>query len=188
MIPFFTTPPLPIRDLPADARHHTKGRKGITPRFIVLHHTGGKNSGPWLSRTSEPPVSCHRLISKTGINYKIVADEDTAYCAGFGDIGPIDPDVSDPVGVARTLNEASLNIELENLGDGVDPYPLAQMRMCAKQVVEWWAKYRSFLPMVGHAEVDARKNDPKGFDWALLYQLCWAYLVELQQQQAAEPR
>jgi N-acetyl-anhydromuramyl-L-alanine amidase AmpD len=160
----FTTKPLPIIDLPADAQHHTKGRRGFTPRYIVIHHTGGVWSGPWLTWQSNPAVSCHRLITKPGTNYKVVADKDTAYCAGFAIVGPIDPDTNDPKGVAPNFNLVSLNIELENKGDGKDPYTAAQLDMCAAQVAEWWGKY-GYLPVVGHAEVDARKHDPRGFDW-----------------------
>lgn len=166
----FTTPDLPIVDFPADANHFTKGRAGYQPLQILLHHTGGTNSLLWLTRTSNPRVSAHRLISKSGINHKLVQDEDTAYCAGFGTIGPVDPDGSDPFGVPRNLNECTLNIEIENLGNGIDPYPWAQMMMVAWQIREWWGKY-GFLPLLGHGHVDQRKDDPAGFSWALLHGL-----------------
>lgn len=160
----FDTLPLPIVDLPADARHHTKGRQGFTPRIILIHHTGGTNSGKWLSTTSQPPVSTHRLISKKGINIKIVPDEDTAYCAGYGVVGPVDPDGNDPRGVAGNLNLITLHIELENRGDGKDPYPDEQLDMAAKQCAEWIGKY-GYLAILGHMDVDANKSDPKGFSW-----------------------
>ena len=173
-MPLFNTPLLPIIDCPADDDHCYRGRLGFVPRIIVMHHTAGTDSRKWLSTTSplDNPVSTHRLIDKYGRNIKIVADEDTAYCAGFGIIGAIDPDRIDPKGVAPNLNFVSLHIELENLGTGKDPYPQVQMSMAADQVVEWWGKY-GLLPVLGHAEVDPIKNDPKGFDWQLFYTMIW---------------
>lgn len=167
---YFPTPPLSIVDLPAATSHFKVGRNGFSPRYIAIHHTGGTNSGPWLTYASKPAVSCHRLIAKNGTIYKVVKDEDTAFCAGFAVVGPVDPDTNDPAGVATNFNLCSLNIELENLGTGRDPYPLLQMQACAAQVTEWFGKY-GVLALVGHGWVDARKNDPLGFDWPLLYQL-----------------
>lgn len=169
---FFVTPPLQIIDYPADQFHFTPGRQGFDPEYIAMHHTGGVNSLPWLTRTSQPAVSAHRLITRKGHNLKLVQDEDTAYCAGFAEVGPIDPDTNDPRGIAANFNLVSLNIELENRGNG-EPYPFVQMQMAAWQVVEWWSKYRAFLPVVSHAQVDERKHDPFGFDWPLFWQLCY---------------
>lgn len=168
----FTTPDLPIVDAFAASTHHIKGRAGFQPLLINLHHTGGllPSTLTWLRSSSNPRVSTHRVISKKGINYKVVADEDTAFCAGFATIGPIDPDGNDPAGVPFNNNYCALHIEFENEGNGRDPYPLPQMLMGAKQVIEWWGKY-GFLPTLGHGQVDANKNDPCGFDWALWHQL-----------------
>lgn len=162
--PLFYSPPLAIRDAPADAKHFTVGRSGFPILMILIHHTGGVDSVPWLTRTSYPPVSTHRHISKAGVITKIVKDEDTAYTAGSGILGPIDPDTADPPGVARNFNQVSLHIELENMGTGRDPYPSPQLEAAAAQCVEWWAVY-GFLGIYGHADLDVRKNDPRGFDW-----------------------
>ena len=182
----FSTPPLPVADLPAAATHFTKGRAGFAPQFIVIHHTGGVDSRAWLTNTSPNRVSAHRLITKTGTNYKLVADEDTSHAAGYAIVGAIDPDSADPAGVAPNFNVASLNIELENLGTGRDLYPLDQMTMCAKQCVEWIGKY-GYLALVGHGWVDSRKNDPLGFDWPLLYRLIDTERVRLVQPLAVPP-
>lgn len=177
MTRLFYTPPLPIVDHPADAAHFTRGT-GLRKRLIIIHHSGGTNSAGWLSTNSQPPVSAHRLITKSGINIKIVADEDIAFTTGFGVVGPVDPDANDPAGVAPNLNHATFNIELENKGDGRDPYPVAQMRMCAAQIVEWWGAY-GWLGLLGHKEVDSRKNDPAGFDWDWLNRLILTRLLEI---------
>lgn len=176
----FATPPLPIVDSPAAPTHYTKGRGGHLPRFIVVHHTGGTNSLAWLTSTSPNRVSAHRLIEKIGTIHKIVNDGDTSNAAGYAIVGPVDPDANDPVGVASNFNQISLNIELENLGTGRDPYPEAQMVACARQIVEWIGKY-GYLAIVGHSWVDARKQDPAGFDWTFLYRLIDRERVKLVQ-------
>lgn len=168
----FTTPPLSIVDTPAAHTHFLEGRLGFQPLFINVHHTGGfiPSTLNWLRYASNPRVSTHRLIGRDGTNYKVVQDEDTAYCAGFATIGPIDADISDPAGVPINNNVCSLNIEIEHSGNPRDSYPLPQMVMVAKQIVEWWGKY-GFLPVLAHGQIDANKNDPAGFDWALLHRL-----------------
>lgn len=172
---YFHTLPLPIIDLPAAPTHFIRGRMGFRPRYITIHHTGGTDSSRWLSRSSRPAVSTHRLIMPDGANYKIVADEDTAFTAGYGIVGPTDPDTNDPAGVAPNFNYESLHIELENPGNGRTPYPAAQMEMAARQVVEWYGRW-GFLGLVGHSWVDSRKNDPAGFDWPWFYRLIKKHL------------
>ncbi len=167
MAQLFTTPPLVITDHPADSAH-----AGALPRlgyrFIVIHATGGTNSLNWLSTTSSPPVSIHRLISKQGQIYKIVPDGVAAYHAGPARVGPL------PSADAN-VNNWSLGIELENLNDGHDPYPAAQLDSAAAQVVEWWGAY-GFLPVLAHAWIDSRKHDPAGLDWPDFYRRIWARL------------
>lgn len=165
----YATPAMDIVDALADAKHQRKGRRGWRPLYIILHHTGGTDSRLWLSTTSVPAVSCHRLISRTGLIYKVVADEDTAYCNGFGVTGPIDPDGNDPAGVPIAMNECTLSIEFENLGNG-QPYPDVQLLAGAKQIVEWHGKY-GMLPILAHGHIDANKNDPAYFPWNKLYSM-----------------
>ena len=167
MPPLFPTALLNIVDHPADASHAgALARLGY--RFIVIHATGGTNSLNWLSTTSAPPVSIHRLISKQGQIYKIVPDEVAAYHAGPARVGPL------PSAEAN-INNWSFGIELENLNDGRDPYPAPQLDSAADQVVEWIGVY-GFLPIVAHAWIDSRKSDPAGFDWPDFYRRIWARL------------
>lgn len=164
----FATPPLAIVDYPADKNH--KGGPLINPRLIVLHATAGTNSREWLAKTSsgERLASIHRLISKDGTIYKIVPDDLIAFHVGFSMLGN-----------DTNLNDNALGIELENLNSGTDPYPLAQLQSCAKQIVEWWGAY-GYLPLLAHAQVDTRgKTDPRGFDWPLFYRLIDTYRLSL---------
>jgi N-acetyl-anhydromuramyl-L-alanine amidase AmpD len=107
-------------------------------------------------------VSCNRLIAKDGTNYKIVDDEDTAWAQGYGMMGPYVPRGT------FTCNDIGLSIELENLNNGSDKWPDAQLNMCAAQIVEWFGRY-GFLPVVAHWQIDTRKTDPRDFPWPALY-------------------
>lgn len=169
MAPLYTTAPLPIVDHPADSIHCC-GQTRLGYRYIVLHATAGTDSLDWLSTTSpnSNPVSCHRLIAKDGTIYKIVPDDKTAYTQGPAEIGPLP-------GGGQNANNWSLSIELENLNNGSDPYPDAQMKAAALQVVEWWGVY-GFIPLVAHTWIQADKSDPKGFNWPKLYSMIWAEL------------
>jgi N-acetylmuramoyl-L-alanine amidase len=164
MTAIFTTPPLSIIDRPADANHYGGVRVGY--RYIALHATGGTWSLPWLTTTSplSNPVSVHRLIEKDGTLYKLVQDEDVAWHAGYGVIGAIGPNA------IVNFNKVSLGIELENMDDFKDPYPEAQLWSCAGQVIEWWGRY-GWLPILSHASVDIRKQDPAGFPWQHFHEI-----------------
>lgn len=163
MTKLFEPPPLPMRTILADADHF--GGTRSTPQVIILHATQGTDSLKWLTTDSNPPVSIHRLIDKKGTITQIVPDDANAWHAGFGMIGGIGR------GQPVNLNMVSFGIELENLNDGKDPYPVVQVNACAVVIVNWWATY-GFLPVLSHAQVDTRKTDPKGFDWSLLWRLC----------------
>lgn len=165
----FPTSPLPIIDHPADSIHCC-GVTRLGYRWIVIHATAGTNSLDWLSTTSPAsnPVSIHRLIAKDGTIYKIVPDDKTAYHAGYAQVGPLP-------GQGQTMNNWSLGIELENLNNGTDPYPAAQLDRAADQVVEWIGAY-GMIPVVAHSWIDIRKTDPRGFDWSGFYQRIWQRL------------
>jgi N-acetyl-anhydromuramyl-L-alanine amidase AmpD len=151
MKPYFFTQPLTIIDVAADAKHKAPyGRVSI--EMIILHSTEGIDSRAWLSTTSVPPVSVHRLISRDGTIYKIVPDYEVAWGAGNASLGG--------VGYAYSLNERSLQIELERKAP--QAYTDAQLKSCAKQVVEWYGLYGS-LPILYHLMIDRAKTDPEHF-------------------------
>ncbi len=175
----FPTDPLNIVDAPADAQHKGGARHMSGVRFIIIHHTGGTNSLKWLTTDSPPsnPVSVHRLISRTGTLYKLVSDDEEAWHAGRGYVGPL-------VGAAKgqtNLNRCSLGIELENLGNGQE-YPPEQIAMAVAQCVEWIGAYGPLM-ILGHSEVDGRKHDPRGLsmDWFRLrvFQMCIAQAAKV---------
>lgn len=158
---FFQTPELSIVDAPAAKTHRTVPLHKRQIRFIYLHATARAapgNSALWLSTSSKPPVSCHRLIDRDGTIYKIVPDEWIAYTQGNGVMGVRSRE-------HRNLNTDGLSIELENenrIRAPYDPYPSLQLRSLTLQVIEWWGLY-GILPVLYHSDVDAAKHDPSGF-------------------------
>lgn len=161
MARLFNTSPLEIIDVPADRYHQAVPVLPRDIRFIYLHSTGapsGQTSIVWLTTSSRPPVSAHRLISRAGTIYKLVRDEHIAFTQGNGRLGDRSP-------AYRNLNIDGLSIELENENRRHPPfedYPAAQLHACAMQVVEWWSMY-GFLALLYHCDVDAQKHDPSGF-------------------------
>ena len=113
-------------------------------------------------------MSAHRLIAKNGTIYKIVPDDEVAWHAGPATVGRLPSD-------GYTINNDSLGLELENLNDGRDPYPVKQMDSCVSQVVEWYGKYGA-LPIVGHGWIQSNKYDPLDFNWPLFYSLLFVRL------------
>lgn len=147
-----------VVDLLADSAHYGGPWDGA--RAIVLHHTAGTDSRAWLTHTSRPPVSVHRLITKAGLIYRIVPDGVNAYHVGGSNLGRW----TTAAGDLGSANEICLGIELENLGTGRDPYPEPQLSACAWQVASWWRLYGD-LTVVPHRLIDSTgKTDPAGLD------------------------
>ncbi|MCA0354706.1 MAG: N-acetylmuramoyl-L-alanine amidase [Chloroflexi bacterium] len=175
---FFPTPNLDIRDLPADVQHTGPRRPTSALKCIIVHSTEGRDSRKWLSTTSNPRVSIHRLIQRTAYNqqtnygghYKILADEWTAYHAGTGVFNHYGP-FSD---YKRNLNYVSLGVELERTGtESITAYQYEQF---AGLVVEWWGLY-GYLPVITHQDVDpSRRSDPVRFDWPSFSRVLFAKL------------
>lgn len=148
----------PIVNLPAAPDHYGGPWDGA--QAIVLHHTAGTDSRDWLTRTSRPPVSVHRLIAKDGTMYRIVADGQNAWHVGGSNLGRH----TTAPGDLGSANEVCLGIELENRGTGKDSYPDAQLNACAYQIALWWRIYGG-LPVIPHRLIDASgKTDPAGLN------------------------
>lgn len=141
---------------------HTSDRKGRKPTIIVIHHTAGTDSLNYLTKNVNK-VSTHALINKQGRIYRMVPDELAANTVGFSAIGTYNrwPTLKGTF----SCNIISLNIELENLGNGRDPYPEAQVNAAAWQIASWRRKY-GYLFVLSHAVIDTNgKTDPLGFNW-----------------------
>lgn len=133
-------------------------RDGQSIVAILAHGTVGRDSRAYLSRGGELPdgsdrrVSIHALIQKLGDPiYRYVPDTIGANHAGFGAM-PAPWSAVNP-------NKCTLGFELENLQDGTDPYPDAQLLAMGYLINTWRAKY-GHLPIYRHADVDpTRRHD-----------------------------
>lgn len=160
----YSTIPLAVIDLPAAASHTGAARPISAIRGIILHSTEGSDSRAWLSRTSSPPVSIHRLIRRQpGEHYKILPDTRVAWHAGSGVWGNY------------KVNDVTLGVELERQGS--QGYTEYQLDEAAALIVEWWSLY-GFIPLMGHGQVDPwRRSDPVGLDWPDLHRRIWIRLI-----------
>lgn len=143
----------------ARADHFTQGRTHPVDT-VVIHATGGTDSLDWLRWQSNPPVSCHVLITRTGVRYRIVADKDTAWHAGYSILQLTG-------GPKVNVNARSLGVELENTNDGKQTYPESQLLALASTLVDWDSRY-SNLHWYLHRDVDSRKHDPAGLTLATI--------------------
>lgn len=134
-------------------------RHGLPVRAIVLHHTAGTNSLSWLLGNANG-TSIHYLVRKDGLCYHMVPDEYAAHHVGFSRM------TRNGVVYSRkgpyTCNDITLGIEIENRGDGKDPYPEAQLKSVAYLIDMWRTKYGD-LEILCHRDIDTQgKTDPRG--------------------------
>ncbi|MGH4035447.1 N-acetylmuramoyl-L-alanine amidase [Actinomycetota bacterium Odt1-20B] len=159
-------------------REHNRNHKGPwgPVHGVVIHHTATKGSERtvqicWDGWSDLPGPLCHGVITKDGRVHLVGYGR--ANHAGLGD-----DDVLRAVIAEKRLppdNEANTDgnrhfygFECENLGDGDDPWPDAQLDAIEKVSaaicrVHGWTE-RS---VIGHLEWQPGKIDPKGFtmDW-----------------------
>lgn len=152
--------PRPEIELGFSARDWTD-RDGQEVKKIILHATAGTNSLGWL-RGNARQTSIHVLITKTGLSYKMLDESKGANHVGYGKmtIGGITYSRFSNV----NCNQITLGIELENLNDGRDPYPVAQLRAAAWWVQEWLVEHNlSRDDVIMHASIDTQdKTDARG--------------------------
>lgn len=166
-------------DAPLIVNHpstHFASRGGYAPVAIVIHHTAGVNSLDYLTKNANQ-VSTHVLIreetrdGKQGaVLYRMVGDALAANAVGYSNLGLFVrlPKLQYPQ-KKGSANQVTLNIELENLGNGKDPYSPAQVSACGWQIAQWWNQFGD-LPVISHQIIDTRgKNDPHGVSMVDLY-------------------
>jgi N-acetylmuramoyl-L-alanine amidase len=131
-------------------------RGDATITMIVLHDTEGSAQGAlrWLStppaqRPDKSASSCHVLIDKAGVVYRLINDDKKAWHV-------------------RDYNSLSLGVELEMLpSEPPGTFTAPQLDSCVQWVAEKCNLY--VIPLnrvVSHASLDpSRRTDPRGFDW-----------------------
>ena len=129
---------------------------------VVLHSTAGFNlfgTVKWFL-TPESEVSSHFVIGKDGSIVQQVSTFDKAWHAGLSE---------DKFGRTH-VNDFSVGIELDNLNDGVDPYPSEQIE-ALKNLLHVIIRRHPIKLITSHANIArplGRKSDPKGFPWESL--------------------
>lgn len=135
---------------------------------VVIHHTAGSNSLAlcWSGLSDLPGPLCHTHLAKDGLA-TMVGHGRTNHGGTFAQnahdavlkesSAHPRPDASEPV----DANARYYGIEIENLGDGHDPYPAAQY----DAAVRWTAAICrahgwSSDSVIGHKEGTRRKIDP----------------------------
>ena len=123
---------------------------------LVVHATatsGIESPRRWLCDPTAKK-SAHYLIGKDGTVLQLVQDKDIAWHAGESEWKG-----------KKWVNHFSIGIELVNLNDGKDPYPLAQLNSCQDLLSELCQDYGvNPIDVIGHKDVaPGRKSDPVGF-------------------------
>ena len=137
---------------------------GQTPDMVILHYTGMVSGEAALARLCDPAaqVSCHYVIDRAGVIFRLVADELRAWHAG----------VSSWHG--RTdINSSSLGIELVNPGHahGYVDFTAPQMQALLSCLGGLCTRYRiASENVLAHSDIAPdRKSDPgERFDWQRL--------------------
>lgn len=145
---------------------HSSSRNGASVLAIVVHATAGTNSLGWLIENPQQ-VSAHYLIRKDGHIYQLVHPDRAAHHCGFSRInvgGKIYDKTTSP-----NPNQITVGIELENLNNGKDPYPVAQIAALRELLDFLRACYPKAL-LFFHRDIDTQgKTDPRGLDWSDIF-------------------
>jgi hypothetical protein len=157
-----------------DWEHHNRNHMGPwgPVHGVMIHHTVTKGSARTVAicrdgYTSLPGPLCHGVITKDG----------RVHLVGYGranHAGSGDGDVLQAVIAERALpadNEADTDgnrhfygFECENLGDGQDPWPEAQLE-AIERVSAAICRHHGWKEesVIGHLEWQPGKVDPRGF-------------------------
>lgn len=145
----------------------TSGR--VTPiSMIVVHATASdtlESAASWLCLDSSE-VSTHYVIDEAGRIFQLVKDEDTAWHAGESKWRGLETTYKNG---QKSVNPASIGVELVNKNDGKDVYEQAQIDALT-WLVEWKArqygiKRENIIRHLDCATPKGRKSDPAGFAW-----------------------
>ncbi|MEV7322969.1 N-acetylmuramoyl-L-alanine amidase [Streptomyces sp. NPDC093970] len=162
-----------------DWREHNRNHKGPwgPVHGVMIHHTATRGSAHTVrvchdGRSGLPGPLCHGVITKDG----------TVHLVGHGranHAGSGDDDVLRAVIAERALphdNEANTDgnrhfygFECENLGDGEDPWPEVQLEAIERVAAAVCRRHGwTERSVIGHAEWQPGKVDPRGFTMAWL--------------------
>lgn len=125
--------------------------------LLVIHSTANSSLRGLTSWFLNPNsrVSCHYGVGKDGTIARYVTEDLRAWHAGVSHWKGRDG-----------CNDFSIGIELVNLNDGVDPYPVKQILAAFDLVLDIITRYKMLIHnVVSHYDISpGRKTDPKGFN------------------------
>lgn len=149
---------------------HSRNHKGAWGPMngVVIHHTAGTDSKAytWSGDAGLPGPLCHSYLGKNGV--VVMNSAGRANHAGTFAQNAFDamveessthprPDAAEPV----DANARTYGIEIENKGDGKDPYPDVQYQAAVRWAAALCRAHNwSADSVIGHKEGTRRKVDP----------------------------
>jgi hypothetical protein len=143
----------------------------------MIHHTVTQGTAATVRIVRDgystlPGPLCHGMIAKDGRVHLVGYGR--ANHAGLGDPDVLAAVIADKA--PPTDNEATVDgnrhfygFECENLGDGKDPWPEAQL-LAIEQVSAALCRHHDWTPrsVIRHLDWQPGKVDPRGIDWAAM--------------------
>ena len=161
-----------------DWEHHNRNHKGPwgPVHGVMIHHTVTKGTQRTVDICRKghdelPGPLCHGVIAKNGTVYLVGYGR--ANHAGLGDDDVLRAVIAEtklPADNEMTTdgNRHFYGFECENLGDGKDPWPSAQLEAIERVSAAICRHHKwSERSVIGHLEWQPGKVDPRGFgmDW-----------------------
>ncbi|WP_199546572.1 N-acetylmuramoyl-L-alanine amidase [Streptomyces sp. N35] len=157
-----------------DWEHHNRNHKGKwgDVHGVMVHHTVTKGSDRTVQicrdgYSSLPGPLCHGVITKDG-KVHLVGYGRTNH-AGMGDDDVLKAVIAEhampkPNEATTDGNRHFYGLECENMGDGEDPWPEAQLLAIEKVAAAVCRRYGwGAGSVIGHREWQPGKVDPRGF-------------------------
>lgn len=158
-----------VAEHPGWRTHNRAGHGAWGPvHGVVIHHTAGTNSLElcYNGRSDLPGPLCHTHLAKTGVA-TLVGNGRANHGGRFAanavaamiDESPTHPrpDADEPI----DANAIAYGLEVENLGDGKDPYPAGQYDAAVRWAAALCRAHGwSAESVIGHKEGTRRKSDP----------------------------
>ncbi|MEA1960425.1 MAG: N-acetylmuramoyl-L-alanine amidase [Bacillota bacterium] len=153
----------------AGTPNFSNGRKGRKPIVIVDHITTGLYPGTlhWMQNPTAK-ASAHYLVTKTGLIFQMVKDEDTAWANGVVN------KPNWPLYDGTNPNRYTLTIEHEGLaGDALTEEQYQASLWLHKKLIQKWHIAVTEDTIIGHYRIDGvnRVNCPgPNFPWKRLFE------------------
>ena len=147
------------------SRNFSKKTRSLNDiKYLIIHYTGMQSARVSMDRLKNPKskVSCHYLINREGVVYKMIEENKIAWHAGKSRWKNI-----------RNLNKCSIGIEIQNKGHFLNyqRFPKKQISSLIVLIKFLLKKYKiNKNNVLGHSDIaPLRKKDPgEKFPWNFL--------------------